>query len=133
MLITVSCHGREGYEKKTFSLNTYERFEQDGSRKYLQLTVLKVYAAATECTGSEKYANLYVTTTSKGQRLYVFEYCKKVPDLVFDTTGRYVPLIDTSDILKGRQDKVNIFVPKDFSIPAGAKYLFAELSVLTES
>jgi hypothetical protein len=129
----VSCNPGEEYVKKTVSLNAYERFENDTSRKYLELTVLKVYPAKLRCIGSEKYANLYITKLLSGQSLYVFEYCQEVAKYVYDTTGRYVPLIDTANILKNRQDSVIIFVPKDFSIPTGVKVVIADLSFRSES
>jgi len=133
LIFTLRCNPGEKYVKRTVSLNAYESFKNDTTRKYLELTVLKVYPAKVKCVGSEKYANLYITKLLNDQNLYVFEYCQKVSVYVYDTTGRYVPLIDTSNILRDRQDSVIIFAPKDFSIPTGAKYLFADLSVLSES
>jgi hypothetical protein len=133
VIFIVSCRSGEERVEKTIYLKTYERFKPDKSKRDLYLTLLKIYPAERQCiSGFEHYANLYVANF-KGQKLYVFEDCKKVADEAYDTTNRYPPLIDTNDILKKKQDSVVIFVPKDFSIPVGAKYLIAPLSFLVES
>jgi len=133
LVFMISCNRREENVRKTVLLNTYERYKNDTSRKYLELTVLKVYPAKMKCVGSEKYANLYITKLLNGQNLYVFEYCQEVAKYVYDTSGKYVPLIDTSAIVKNRQDSVIIFTPKNFSIPKGIKYVFADISFRDES
>jgi hypothetical protein len=129
----VSCHSREEYVQRTVPLKRYERFNNDTTAKYIYLKVLKVYPAQSTCIGDDKYANLYIARLLNGQSLYVFEFCSKVPEHIDDTTGRYPPIIDTSSILKDKEDKVIIFVPKDFSLPAGAKYVFATVGTLGES
>lgn len=128
-----SCNQRSDIVKKSISLNSCEMFKHDSGRKYIGLSIKKVYPAQITCLGSEKYANLYVTKLMDGQSLFVFQYCKEVPKFAYDTTGRYPPIIDTSNIVKGMQDSVIIFVPKDFNIPTGAKYVIADLSVMDES
>jgi len=90
--------------------------------------MVKVYPAQAKCAYAGEYANLYVTKLLDGQSLYVFEFCKEVANYVYDTTGKYVPLIDTSNIVKGSRDSVTVFVPKDFNIPPGMKYVITELS-----
>jgi hypothetical protein len=132
-LLMISCHRNLGYSKRTFSLRGYQRFKNDSTSKLIFLTVLKVYPAELTCLGYQDYANLYVARMSNGKILYVFEYCQKVDQKVFDTTGRYVPLIDPGTVLNSRQDSVSIFVPQDFSIPTGAEYMFGKLGMLTES
>jgi hypothetical protein len=128
-----SCNQRDDVVKRSILLNSYERFENDTIRKYIHLSITKVYPAQMKCLGSENYANLYVAKLLNGESLYVFEYCKEVPKFVYDTTGRNGPIIDTSDIRKSVQDSVIIFVPKNFNIPNGVKYVIADLSVMDES
>lgn len=128
-----SCNRGEQCALKTISLNTYERFEKDTSRALIQLKILRVYPAKSLCTGVEKFANLYIGKLLNGQILYVFEDCKKVSELIYDTTGRNVPLIDTSNISHDMPKQVIIFVPKDFTMPANSKYLLASIGFLTES
>jgi hypothetical protein len=119
--------------EKTISLKGYEWFEKDTTRAFMELNVVKVYPAESVCSGRTKYANLYIARRRNGQELYVFEYCQPVSDLIKDTTGRYIPLIDSSTILHERPEKVIIYVPADFSIPAGSKYVFAPITILIES
>jgi hypothetical protein len=132
-IFTLSCNNYENYVEKTIPLDASQRLEKDSSKKYIELNILKIYPAKLSCSGSKRFANLYIAKELNGQLIYVFEYCTKISDFAYDTSGRYVQIIDTSDILRENQNKVMIFVPKDFELPKGAKYLFAELKILNES
>jgi hypothetical protein len=134
LTFVAGCHRGEEVFKRTIFLDAYEKFELDSSVNYLDLKVLKYYESQMSCiSGLEKYGNLYITKMQNGESLYIFQYCGGVPEHIDDTTGRYVHEIHRSTILKGRQDSVIIFVPKDFNLPTGVKYMFATMGTLVES
>jgi hypothetical protein len=134
ILFAVSCNTEsKNYVKKTIPLSGYDRIEKDSIKRYTELTILNIYPAKLECTYSEKYANLYIAQQFDGKVIYIFELCSKVPEFAYDTTGRTLPIIFPDDILKERQTIVTIFVPEDFRLPEGARYLFTKLGVLDES
>ena len=134
LIFVAGCRPGEAVYKKTIYLNAYERYEPDSGVNYLDLQVLKYYESQLSCiSGREHYGNLYIAKIQGGKTIYVFEYCAHVPEHIDDTTGRYVPEIYRNTILKGKQDSVIIFVPKDFTLPTGVPYLFASVGTLVES
>lgn len=133
LMLMASCHQGEELVQTTLYLKGYERFQPDTSKPYIDLRVSKVYPADLTCIGYTKYANLYITKVRNGDSLYVFEYCRKVSEMVYDTTDRYPPEILIRDIPKDRQDSVIIWVPPNFKLPTGVKYVFADVGYLVES
>jgi hypothetical protein len=129
----VSCTSKENEFKKTVHLAALEKFEHDSISGYILLEVLKAYPKKLACSNSEVYYNLYISKLKDGQVVYVFEPCKESVHLLADTANGQIPMIDTNDISKNEIDSVVIFVPLDFSIPAGSKYVLTPLTWLKES
>ncbi len=132
LIFEMSCNKKTNYVKKNISLAGYERAETDTSNGYIELTMLNIYPAEHSCNDSEVYANLFIAKQLNGNVIYVFEPCSKVDNYLFDTTGRYVPIIDTQQILHSQLKKVIVYVPKDFSMPKGVKYLVSKVTDISE-
>jgi hypothetical protein len=129
----LSCNnGKKNYVKKVITLAGYERAEKDTTRAYMELTLLNIYPVEYPCNDSEIYANLFIAKKLNGNIIYVFEPCSKIDEYLFDTTGRYTPIIDTTQILHGKLNKVIVCVPNDFDIPKGAKYLVSRVTNMAE-
>lgn len=133
LILVVGCNSKSLPVKTIISVKSLGRATLDQDRGYTLLQLLNVYPAQMDCTGSKRYANLYICKRFvNGDTVCVFEECNKVQSFALDTSYNYAAVIDKENIIDKWPDQFTFFVPGSFRMPKEAKCFFARLRYLTE-
>jgi hypothetical protein len=134
LLFTVSvlsCKNKNLMHETTISLVSLLKAQPDTFSNGTLVNIIKIYPAQKECKQNEKYANLYICSkVSNGDTVFIFEECRKVNEIAFDTINSY-PVVKKSNIINS-PDKIAIFVPTDFKIRRNVKYFYAKMEFYSE-
>ncbi|PYF74243.1 hypothetical protein [Pedobacter nutrimenti] len=128
-IVTIDCknNSKTEFEKKTIYISNLRRAIL-GNGVDTGVRIIKTYPNEDNCLGNQYNANLYICkNTEDNDTLYVFSICDKVPSFAKVDLNE-IFAIDHGDIKKNVPDKVIIKVPKTFSIPSNAKYVFSKLT-----
>jgi ribosomal protein S17 len=129
-IFILSCNNKSSMVKTPILLANLKNASLDTT--WTLLNIKKIYPTQKECNTAEKYANLYICTkVSNGDTVYVFEECREVSKLAFDTIHN-TAVVDKDNMTVPNLNKVTVFVPIDFRVSSNIKYFFAKLDYLTE-
>jgi uncharacterized pyridoxamine 5'-phosphate oxidase family protein len=134
-IFVLSCKNENLIYETTISLSGLIKAQPDSFSKETFLNIIKIYPAKKACNQYnqiEKYANLYICSkVSSGDTVYVFEECRKVNEIAFDTINSY-PVVKNTNIVIQSPDKISIFVSSDFEIKKDVKYFYAKMDFYSE-
>ncbi|MGN6398311.1 MAG: hypothetical protein ACTHMI_22250 [Mucilaginibacter sp.] len=131
--LLLGCNKKPPVQRKVISLENLKKAMLDNNGNYTEVKILKTYPIQSEDL-NERVANLYIcrNAITSNDTIYVFDESDKVPPFARDPGGDAGISIDKTKVKINYPNKITVFVPKEFTMPPGAKYIFANLTALTE-
>jgi len=133
LTLLLGCSNKTPVQGKVISVDSFKKAILDNNGNYTEVKILKTYPSQSEHS-NERVANLYIcrNAMASNDTIYVFDESNKVPSFAIDTSSDVGISIDKSKVKINYPKEITVFVPKQFTMPKGAKYIFASLTALTE-